>query len=76
MKLKTGLLMQNKQIKTIIWYIEKTRKLQIQCLNINDIRDDRLFWKTVTPVLLIEKNEKSTTDVKIAKNIYTSFVTI
>ena len=68
--------MQNKQIKTIIWYIEKTRKLQIQCLNINDIRDDRLFWKTVTPVLLIEKNEKSTTDVKIAKNIYTSFVTI
>lgn len=76
MKLKTGLLIQNKQIKTIIWYIEKTRKLQIQCLNINDIRDDRLFWKTVTPVLLIEKNEKSTTDVKIAKNIYTSFVTI
>lgn len=76
MKLKTGLLIQNKQIKTIIWYIEKTRKLQIQCLNINDIRDDRLFWKTVTPILLIEKNEKSTTDVKIAKNIYTSFVTI
>ena len=35
--------MDNKEI--IIWYVEKKRKLQIQCLNVNDITGDRLFWK-------------------------------
>ena len=37
--------MDNKEIITIIWYVEKKRKLQIQCLNVNDITGDRLFWK-------------------------------
>lgn len=65
---------------------KKKTELYVKCLNINDIKDDRLFWKqsvsyslerTVSEsseITLIENNEKSTKDAKIAKRFDTSFI--